>query len=249
MKEWPKVGKLVVCSVREVKEWGAMVYLDEYEKEGFVHLSQIAPGWIKYIRDYIREGQKVVCRVLSVDTKMERIDLSLKDVSERERKEKIRKWKDERKALKLLSMAVSQERISEVKEKLSSYEEIYPVLEEAAKDPEILLDSGIDEETALRIHEIASENIKIPEVSIGGYLELSCPSPDGVEVIRRALMAAVSQRDTKAKVEITYIGAPRYRIKVRAPDYRKAEAVLKKATNSAIKIVEKFDGSGSFIRK
>jgi hypothetical protein len=41
---------------------------DEYENiEGLIPISEIATGWIKYIRDHIREGQKVVCKVLHVD--------------------------------------------------------------------------------------------------------------------------------------------------------------------------------------
>jgi len=50
------------------------------------------------------------------------------------------------------------------------------------------------------------------------------------------------------KVDISYVGAPRYRIHVIAPDYKKAESVLKKAAQSAINIIEKAGGSGEFHR-
>ena len=74
-------------------------------REGLIPISEIATGWIKYIRDHIREGQKVVCKVLHVDTQRGHIDLSLKDVNEHQRREKIREWKNESKASKWINFA------------------------------------------------------------------------------------------------------------------------------------------------
>src|SRR5207302_7807512 len=82
--DWPDEGELVVCTVANVKNFGAFVTLDEYEsKEGFIHIAEVSSGWIKYIRDYVREGQKVVCKVLKVDQEKGHIDLSLKAVKDR----------------------------------------------------------------------------------------------------------------------------------------------------------------------
>ena len=76
-REFPENGELVVCSVTNVKNFGAFVTLDEYDgKEGFIHVRDIASGWVKYVRDFIREGQKVVCKVLGVDSQKGHIDLS-----------------------------------------------------------------------------------------------------------------------------------------------------------------------------
>ncbi|MHC1573550.1 MAG: S1 RNA-binding domain-containing protein, partial [Candidatus Syntropharchaeales archaeon] len=59
---WPREGELIVGTVKKVLDFGAFVTLDEYPgQEGMIHLSEVASGWIKYIRDYVREGQKVVC--------------------------------------------------------------------------------------------------------------------------------------------------------------------------------------------
>ena len=67
---FPENGELVVCTVTNVKNFGAFVTLVEYDdKEGFVHVRDIDTGWVKYIRDYTREGQKIVCKVLGVDSK------------------------------------------------------------------------------------------------------------------------------------------------------------------------------------
>ena len=66
--EFPEQGELVIATVKNVKNFGAFVTLDEYEdKEGFIHIAEVATGWVKYIRDFVREGQKIVCKVLKVD--------------------------------------------------------------------------------------------------------------------------------------------------------------------------------------
>jgi len=247
-REWPDAGVLVVCTVRSVKDFGAFVSLDEYgNKEGLIHISEVAPGWIRYIRDHIREGQKIVCKVLSVNAERARIDLSLKGVNEHQRREKIKNWKNECKARKWLALTFDEKKIAEIEEKLPYG--FYPVLEEAARTGQkILTDSGVDKKAAEKMYAIALENIKIPRVSISGYVELRCAKPDGVEVIKKALSMANTSKDG-IEIKITYIGAPRYRISVIAPDYKKAEAALRKSAEAAIKYMEKFEGEGKFVRK
>lgn len=97
-EEWPEKGELVVCTVDELKTFGVFVKFEEYEgKEGLIHISEVASGWVKHLRDYVREGQKVVCKVLHVDAQRGHIDLSLKAVKEGQKKERIREWKNEKK--------------------------------------------------------------------------------------------------------------------------------------------------------
>ena len=107
--EFPEEGELVVCTVQNVKNFGAFVTLDEYgNKEGFIHVRDVATGWVKYIRDYVREGQKIVCKVLGVDSSKGHIDLSLKSVNEHQRREKIQQWKNENKAEKLMEIVAER---------------------------------------------------------------------------------------------------------------------------------------------
>ena len=113
--EFPEESELVVCTVQSVKNFGAFVSLDEYDnKEGFIHIRDVATGWVKYIRDYVREGQKIVCKVLGVDSSKGHIDLSLKSVNEHQKREKIQQWKNENKADKLLEIVA--ERLGKTKD-------------------------------------------------------------------------------------------------------------------------------------
>src|SRR5438067_13457350 len=67
-----------------------------------------APKFFTFIRDYIREGQKVVCKVLKVDKEKGHIDLSLKAVNEHQRREKIQEWKNEQKAENLFAIVAQR---------------------------------------------------------------------------------------------------------------------------------------------
>jgi len=252
MREWPSQGDLVVCTVAKVMDFGVFAELDEYDrKEGLIHISEVAAGWVKYIRDYLREGQKIVCKVLSVNPKRGHIDLSFKDVNEHQRRDKIQEWKSELRAGKWLSFAIGD---AEVERQLAdtlldSFGSLYNAFEETViSSKSVLIDAGIDEEYAIKIEEVAIENVKIPSVDITGFLDLTCPAPDGVDAIKRSLAAAAIVDEDDVTLEISYVGAPRYRIHVTAPDYKLAERLLKESAQRAIDEIERLDGEGTFHR-
>ena len=86
--EWPEVGDLVITTVDRVTSYGAYVVLDEYGKKGLLHISELSTTWVKNIRDFVRERQKVVLKVLRVNVEKGQVDLSLRRVTKREKKEK-----------------------------------------------------------------------------------------------------------------------------------------------------------------
>ena len=128
----------------------------------------------------------------------------------------------------------------------------YSAFEEAAVEGEKAFKGlKVNKKYLKSIVKIAGENIKLPFVDIAGYVDLTCNLPNGVEVIKQALNAANSIGDVDGKdirLEVSYIGAPRYRIKVIAPDYKKAESVLKKSGQTAVDTISKLGGHGTFKR-
>lgn len=252
---WPEESDLVVCTVKKVTDFGAFVELDEYgHKEGLIHISEVASGWVKYIRDHVREGQKIVCKVLYVDESKHHIDLSLKDVNEHQRREKIRLWKNEQKAEKWIQYVAKITKTSQedldglIKLIYEKFGNVYSAFEKSRNGISPLTEIGIGKEIAEMIRKVAEENLKKPQVEIAGYIDLTCSLPDGIEHIKKALKAAGNVNGEDISVEISYTGAPRYRIHVVAPDYKKAEGILKKSAQSAIDIIEKSDGTGEFHR-
>jgi translation initiation factor 2 subunit 1 len=69
-----------------------------------------------------------------------------------------------------------------------------------------------------------------------------------VNIIRRALRSA-QPRIPDVDIDLIYVGAPTYRIKVTAPDYKQAEKAIEKAATAAIRVLEKAGGTGKFSRK
>lgn len=255
----PTEGDLVIVTVNKVYSHGAFGSLDEYQnKEGYIHISEVASTWIKNIRDFVKEGQKTVAKVLSVNPHKEQIDISLRRVSEAAKKNKIQDWKRLQKAHKLLEITAKSlgKDIDAAYEEVGfslgdKYGEIYGALEEiSALGREAFEDMDIPEEWIEPLIKISQENVTIPVVEINGYVDIKCPSPDGVEAIKNALVSAEKQNeDPDIEVKIRYVGSPRYRINVVAPDYKQAEGALKLTAENAIDVIKKYGGTGNFMRE
>ena len=239
-KGFPENGELVVCTVTNVKNFGAFVTLDEYEgKEGFVHVRDVATGWVKYIRDFIREGQKIVCKVLGVDSSKGHIDLSLKSVNDHQKREKIQQWKNENKAEKLveiiaerISVSVDEAYDMFAKELLEAYETLYEAFESAVAYPDDFTEE-FSGEWVNTFMEVATENVTPPFVEIDSILEMTSSAPNGIELIKKALAAGLEAAEGENAV-ITSIGSPKYRVVVTASEYKDAEDIMKRVTAKAI---------------
>jgi translation initiation factor 2 subunit 1 len=255
--EYPEDGELVVGTVTDAKGYGAFVKLEEYPgKIGFIHIAELATGWVKYVRDHVRENQKVVCKVTGVDRSKGHVDLSLKRVNEHQRREKISEWKNEQKAEKLFEMLAKELN----KDLRQFYEEhgfrlqeqygsLYGAFEAAAMDPEQLKQDGFDGAWLVRFNEIGAANVSIPFVTIKGELEVTSNSPHGFEDVRKALEQAEKSEFEDVEVTVQYLGAPRYLLKVKAPDYKIAEEQMRKAVERTTAAIEKVGGKGAFHRE
>ena len=110
-------------------------------------------------------------------------------------------------------------------------------------------EAGLSKKAGEALMHIAHESVKIPKVEVTGQLVLMSAEPDGVMVIRNALKKASEAKTAGADIESLYLGAPIYRIKVTASDYKKAEKALEKAANAAVSVLEKAGGEGKLIKK
>lgn len=71
-----EVGAILEGKVTGITKFGAFVELPE-GKTGMVHISEIAPTFVKEIRDYLTENQTVKVKVLSI-SEDGKISLSIK---------------------------------------------------------------------------------------------------------------------------------------------------------------------------
>lgn len=253
--DWPSEGELVLGHVKTVKDFGAFLELEEYSnKEGFIHISEISSGWVKRIRDHITEGQKRVCKVLNVDKRKGHIDLSLKQVNEHQRREKIQAWKNHQKAEKLLNLVCEEldTTMDECYEQfafdlIDEFGSLYKAFEACTLDEDILKKKGFDKEWADVFVNVAVDNISPPYVSITGYLKLTSKNKNGVEDIKYAMSAFDDTDDSM--IEVSYLAAPRYRVNIRSKNYKDAEDDFERLAGEAVKKIEEKGGSGEFFRK
>lgn len=254
--EWPEAGDLVISTVETVTDYGAYARLDEYEKRGLLHVSEISSSWIRNIRDFVREGQKLVLKVLRVDLEKGHIDLSLRRVTKRERIEKVLSWKKMRKADALIHGVAEKLGLSidEVYQKAGIIIEqkfgLYVGFEKAAVEgPEALTEIGVPENIAKAFSQVAQDRIHVKMVKINGLLEIRVVKPNGVKIIKDAFSKARAEKIKDAKTTFYVIAAPKYNIEVQAETYKRAEEVMQKTANNIIVNIAKVGGQGSFRRE
>ena len=255
--QWPEVGDLVIATIETVTDYGAYVNLDEYDKRGLLHVSEISSSWIRNIRDFAREGQKVVLKVTRVNLEKGHIDLSLRRVTKRAKIEKIRQWKQDRKAEALLRGVAEKVGLpsEEVYEKagglLDEKYGLYDGFEKIAKEgPEVLTALGVPGNLAKAFAEVAEDRIRVKMVKVKGILEIHCTAPNGVKTIKDSFFNAKKTAKSKdTKVHFYVIAAPKYSVEVLAENYKRAEDVLQQVSQSVVANVVKVGGQGTFRRE
>lgn len=250
-RDIPEPGELVVVTITEVKNFGAKVKLEEYPGvEGYVHVAEVATGWVKHIRDYLREGQRTVCKVINVNESRRNVELSLKRVNEHQKRDKISEWKNSQKADKLLEIVSNALKISvdqawkDFADDLQvKYGSLYAAFEDAAATHDEWLPE-LKGKWKGAFQKVAKENVTIPYVKVGGYMEMYSLEPDGIERIKMTLTGLEMNN-----VSIHYIGSPRYRISITETDYKSAEDHLKKVIQTISETAKKNSVNMEFARE
>ncbi|TFG05475.1 MAG: translation initiation factor IF-2 subunit alpha [Promethearchaeota archaeon] len=258
----PDIGDLVVGTISRVENHGAYAILDEYEnKEGMIHISEVASSWVRNIRNFVRERQKIVAKVLAINERKGHIDLSLRRVTDEMKKEKVKQWKRAQKAENLLELSV--QKYNEINGTNLTLDDAYNQIGWKMQDLFGDILAGFEEgkqkgERALSqkrlpakwvevLSDIAENNVEIPHIKLTGVLEIQCNQPDGVIQIQNALrsgMEFASHEDTE--IYINLIGSPKYRIEVISTWQKEAEAMMDKVTQKISDTISKNNGVTKF---
>ncbi len=227
---FPEEEEIVLCKVTKIFPNSVFVDLLEYDRSGLIHISEIAPGRIRNLREFVSIDRQIVCKVLRIDKEKGYIDLSLRRVNSRERNGKLEDIKQELKAEQLVKNVATKLKTSP--EKL--YAEIsrtvfkkYPFLhlcfKEVAEGTAKLASFGLPEALAKEITAAVIEKFKPAKVAVKGEMRLQTYLPQGIEKIKNCLS---SVRQITPALQITYLGAGRYRFLIEEKDYKFAEKHL-----------------------
>ncbi len=210
-------GEIVIAVVKEIRPHSVLVDIVDYPgEEGMIHISEIASGWIKNIRNHVRVGQQVVCKIMR---KGYPVNLSMKRVSEREKKEKLKQFSLEKRAEKLFEMLVESGVDKKWKVEIrKEFGSLWNAFETAFKNPG-LVEKRLPE-IADRIIDIARKNIKKKEVEIKYEIDIHSTEGDGIERVKKAL------KPFEKKYDIIYLSAGRFMLSTRTTDPKKVERKL-----------------------
>jgi translation initiation factor 2 subunit 1 len=250
---FPEEDELVMCTVTKVQFHSVFANLDEYGKSGMIHISEVSPGRIRNIRDFVKEGKKVVCKVLRVNREKGHIDLSLRRVTETQRRSKVDELKQEQKAEKILEFVAKdlnldvKKLFDEITNNISKkYTSLYEFFQQSVTDNNAIKDAGVDAKTAKKLEEAIKLRLKETGVRIEGKLKITSYASNGVDVVKEALKKAAETG--KENISIKYLGAGSYNVLVNAKDYKEAEKLLKDSLEKALEHVKKNEGEGEFVR-
>lgn len=208
-------GDLVLCTVDKIDRTTVFVKI-EGNGLGTIITSEIAPGRIRNLRDYVVPGKKIVCKILKMDS-AGNIYLSLRRVTSKEKKEVLERHEKEKSFVAVLKNITpkSEEISAKIKQKEGT---LYDFFEKARENHDLLKQYFNKEETE-KLLAILKEKEK-KEVFVKSEFRLSSDLPDGLNKLKEILLPY--------KEKITYLAAGRYLIKIMAMDYKKANSEMLK---------------------
>lgn len=207
-------GDFVLCTVDRIEGTNVFVNIDR-DGQGIIMTSEIAPGRIRNIRDYVVPKKKIVCKVLKVFGN--RVDLSLRRVTPKEQKEVMEQYKLERSYISILNTILKEEAEKTIK-KIMDNEGLYNFFEEVKSNPK-KLEEAMSKENAKKILEIINAQ-KQKKFEIKREISLSTIKPNGLELIKEIFSSVKN-------AEVKYISAGHYSLKAESSDIKNADNILK----------------------
>ncbi|MFH1056552.1 MAG: S1 RNA-binding domain-containing protein [Candidatus Micrarchaeota archaeon] len=226
--EYPQLGEFVVAKVKKILPFGAVVDLEEYGGlEAFVHISEVSSGWIRNIREHLKEGQVTVAKVVASDVSKHQVDVSIKRISEIEKKRKLEEWQNSKRAKKLLERTLAKfgKTFKQVEPEVSALEEefgsLYDVFDSLSQG--VVPQAKVSKTLLAALEETAKKEIKQKRVTLRRVLKLACYSPSGVDEVKKIL-----EEVSGVGAQVHYLGAPKYFVDVTSADAKSAEKTLQK---------------------
>ena len=245
---YPQQGERVIATVKKITQFGAFCSLDEYgDQDAFLHVSEVSPGWVRSVRDHVKEGQRIVVLILRVDALKRQIDISFKRISEAEKKRTMEAFNLEKRAVKLLErvslkiagVGKKPLEISEIAATLKTqYGDLYTAFETASEGKEV---TGVSKQWANAISEVAKLEIQPKQVTQRAVLKLKTYGQNGLEQVKKMLKHLISLSDKNAKIELHYLGAPTYYVDITASDYKVTDKVITKAQSVLATLPDSFE--------
>ncbi|MEK6940073.1 MAG: S1 RNA-binding domain-containing protein [Nanoarchaeota archaeon] len=244
-KGYPEEEEIVFCKVSKIFPNSVFVELLEYGEQGLVHISEIAPGRIRNLRDYVVEGKQIVCKVLRIDRAKGHIDLSLRRVNSHQRQGKLDEIKQELTAETLIQNMAKrmqkpvEELYKQVTEKIfTEYSHLYLCFKEVAAGEASLEKLGLEKKLSDNLTAAIIDRFKPSKITVKGEIKIQSYAADGVEKIKTVLLEIEKISPT---IRVFYLGGGRFKVTIEDIDYKPAEQTMRKVQE----VLEKFNDKSS----
>lgn len=246
-RDMPEEGELVVVTIDDIHEHSASASIAGYDTSGLIHISEVSRSWVRNIKQHVSEGEKTVAQVVEIDDGT--INLSLKRVNEKKKRDTMEDWRKEQKADKFLQRVAdaSGHDVEELYEEVAfpfqkEFGSTFAGFEKAAMDEIDFDDLSIDTELASAITDVATDNISLKQVELEGELDITVPGGAGIDAIRTAL-------ETGEHAEVSYVSAPTYSITVWGRNAEDAKQRMDETVDAIRGRVEDAGGEFAFSKK
>ncbi len=217
-------GDIVLCTVDRIIGTNVFVkiHLNNKEVEGSIVFSEVAPGRIRNIRDYIVPKKKIVCKVLRI--LKDGIELSLRRVTKEEQKEIKKEYETEKSFEKILK-SVLKEKAEKIIEEIRKKERIYDFLQKAkdSQKERKQLENLAGKENAGKIIEIIKTQKQKKSV-LKKEIFIKTFESDGITLIRELLRELLKKT---GNARLKYISAGNYILEKETEDIKKSDRELK----------------------
>jgi translation initiation factor 2 alpha subunit (eIF-2alpha) len=222
-------GDILICTVDKIV--GTVVFVDigGTDKKGTIILSEVAAGRIRNLRDYVVPKKIIICKVLRVIN--DHVELSLRRVREKEKKEALEKSKAEKSFVSILK-SVLKEKTSEAIKKIEENGTVPDFLEEAKNDSKDLK-KIVGEEDANKILEILNKQ-KEKTVFLKKEVKIISKNPNGLSIIKGVI-------PEEKGVKVKYLAAGRYSINSEGENLKKADQKIREVIEKIEKASKKKD--------
>ena len=217
---------LVLCTVEKVTNTITFVRLPD-GREGTIISSEIAPGRIKFMRQYVVPNKKIVCKVLKDSG--DHVHLSLRRVNSKEKRDVLFKFKQEQAITVALKQIFGEDKSKMYKEKIFENFGSLTDFVNAAREDESLIEKYLPKESEKQeaIRKIIDKKKKSQEIK--KMVHLKCLEEDGVIRIKKIFDL------NDSSIHITYVSAGEFLLRLNVEDFKEG----KKKMTDILESIEK----------
>lgn len=216
-------GDLVLCTVERIEQTSVFVKLPSGQ-EGTLIISEIAPGRIKNLREYVMPNKKIVCKIMRLSG--DRIDVSLRRVTSKERNEVMDRYKQEHTAKSAFNQILKEKSKQTEETILQDFPSLYDFILKA-KENTNLVEKYIPKEFHEQLLKVLQKKKKGVEVK--KVIKIKCLENDGISRIKKILSIP------DKTIKITYLAAGTFQIDIKSENYKEAN----KKMDENLKVFEK----------